>query len=66
MGEYMTLLGTEEVSRAGHNMQDAAQRIERAMAAYDETNRMMAARLEELTIAVALLTERLDGGKEKA
>lgn len=36
MSQYITLLGSEEVARAGHNMRDAAETFSRAVSNLDD------------------------------
>lgn len=37
MADYMTLLGAEDVSRAGHNMEHAAEIMQRAASQFEAT-----------------------------
>jgi hypothetical protein len=47
MSEYITLLGAEDVSRAGHNMQSAADTMNRAFGNFDESLRAHQRFMEE-------------------
>lgn len=48
MSEYITLLGAEDVARAGHNMKAAAETMSRAASQIEESNRVFLMRFEEL------------------
>lgn len=50
MSNYVTLIGAEDISRAGHNMRDAAERMERAASSFGEyAERLMRALDEHAT-----------------
>lgn len=49
MSEYITLLGAEEVARAGNRMAAAAEDMKQAASLIEESNRLLTSELTELT-----------------
>lgn len=47
MSDYVTLLGAENVQRAGHGMSAAADRMQQVAASFDESVRRLILALEE-------------------
>ena len=47
MSNYTTLLGAEDVARAGHNMQAAADQMQRAANQFDESITRLIRAMEE-------------------
>ncbi len=50
MSEYITLLGAEDVQRAGHTIAGAAERMNQAASSIDHTMEMFLRRYEELVV----------------
>jgi len=49
MSEYITLLGAEEITRAGNRMAAAAEDMKQAASLIEESNRLLTSELTELT-----------------
>lgn len=57
MSNYVTLLGYEDVARAGHNISAAAESISRTFNYCDEAMRTMVRQMETLTEELSALRE---------
>lgn len=64
MAEYMTLIGSDDVRSAGRNMQDAAERIERAMSQFNTDVGRLSSILDEhaMRIEHAIAQQNKRGG----
>jgi len=60
MGNYITLLGAEQVERASHTMSSAAEGMLRAVSILDESLRSSLDRFEELVRRLEALKEPAD------
>lgn len=56
MADYVTLLGAEQVSNAGHNMQGAAETMTRAANQIWESNERLIRALEDHALRIELAT----------
>lgn len=61
MSGHVHLLGSEDVSRAGHNMQQAADTISRAANTIDSANERLGRNLEQHSYQIGALAEALAG-----
>ncbi len=62
MSEYITLLGAEDVAKAGRNMQSAAETMSRAASQIEESNRVFLMRFEELIFRLEQANQEKNGG----
>lgn len=62
MSEYITLIGADDVSQAGHNMQGAADSMRQSAGYIDESLRMFLARFEELVVRLENLQQEPEDG----
>lgn len=62
MSEYITLLGAEDVAKAGRNMQSAAETMSRAASQIEESNRVFLMRFEELIFRLEQANQEKHGG----
>lgn len=58
MSNYVHLIGSEDVSRAGHNMQRAAEQMSRAAAQFDSTVDRLQSILEEHAARIEAASEK--------
>lgn len=63
---HVTLLGTEQVERAGYTIRDAAERMNRAAASLDHTLTTFQRTMEESTIAMTRLAEAIEIQNERS
>lgn len=63
MSQYITLLGSEDVTRAGRNMQDAATQISRAMEQFNFDVGRLENLLRETMYELTELSQKQSEGK---
>lgn len=61
MPEYIHLIGSEDVARAAHQMQDAAERMSRAASNIDTSLREALARFDEIVTRLESLRPGAEG-----
>lgn len=65
MTDYVHLVGAEDVSRAGHNMQAAAETMQRAISSIDYPLLQLNQQLEQFAASIADSASRIEAAVQK-